>query len=401
MKKSMVGEDILKNLLPFLFALMFITCQHTGESTVNDFQYSIKPDFSTAQTLVLSEWFDSIKFVALSTEAPLFGHDAYKLLIKGDLIGFLWCGSSDDCQLNIFDLQGNLVFNYSSDPFGKEGVHTIFDFDITEHELIILHDGKVAKFDLADFKKLGDDVKLTDWYRSIIRIKSGYIGHQSTLPYALNYMSLEGEDIAKRFEVTNYPLYISDLFQHTSDVYASWDKLFYFNYNPNLYRIAYEDGSYSGYLEVNLDKYALSEEELDDLIRAGAQFEEKHHRIMTNDRKFFFYNVVFDVKDLTYLMFKMDNKKYTFFFKKMNSEYFVFDDIMNDSGFDFLSYGPFLSDYTGVEMNGHSFLVLSLDPEYVLSHPVSNTLKIPSNWDAISSTVAVGSNPVLAFLRFK
>ncbi len=393
-------------LIHILLVLVWISCgmNQPSDASGKSGQIALISMSMNQGEMVLSEWIDSIRFIPLGQFPTFLSADPDKLEVKDDYIIYLACKDAGDCKLGVFNLEGESLFQLVSNPDIREPISTISDFDLVGDTLHVLHDTKLSLFHAPDFNKIGDDISLPEWYHKVMKVRDGYIAYNSTRTHALNFLTHSGELNGSDWDLSRHPNSIADLFQHFSNIYQSRDKLFYINYEPDIYRLSFESKKFDKILEMDLGLWAVTAEDLKALISAGNQIGQVSNRLFGEQRKFLIFNLVGDLKDRLVLTFKMNSRKYYVFYDKYRGKSYMFDRVYDDSGYPFLMYGSYLSDYTGFSADQGSYIVLVLDAEHIYLSILEfdrNTIKIPSNLSEVTSQVTSNSNPVLALLKLR
>ncbi len=393
-------------LIQILLGLVWISCgkNQPSDTSGKSGQIARISMIVNQGEMVLSEWIDSIRFIPLGQLPTFLSADADKLEVKDNYIIYLACRDAGDCKLGVFNKAGESLFQLASNPDIREPISTISDFDLVGDTLHVLHDTKLSLFHAPDFNKIGDDISLPERYHKVMKVHDGYIAYNSTDTHALNFLTHTGEAKGKDWDLSRHPNSVADLFQHFSNIYQSKDKHFYSNFEPDIYRLSFESKKFEKILEMDLGPWAVTSEDLKALISAGNEIGQVSNQLFGEQKKFLIFNLVCDLKDRMVLTFKMNSRKYYVFYDKNRGKSYMFDRVHDDSGYPFLMYMSYLSDYTGFSDDQGSYIVLILDAEHIYPSILEfdrNTIKIPSNLSEVASQVTSNSNPVLALLKLK
>lgn len=404
--KGMQVTRIIFMLIYIPLVLVWISCgknQPSGTSGKSRQVARISMSLNQGE-MVLSEWIDSIRFLPLGQRPDFLSANPDKIEVKGEYIIYLACRDAGDCKLGVFNLAGESLFQLVSSPDIREPISTISDFDLVGDTLHVLHDTRLSLFHAPNFKKIGDDISLPEWYHKVMKVRDGYITYNSTGTHALNFLTHSGELNGRDWELSRYPNSIADLFQHFSNIYQSKDKHFYINFEPDIYRLSFDSKKLEKILEMDLGPWAVTSEDLKALISAGNEIGRVSNQLFGEQKKFLIFNLVCDLKDRMVLTFKMNSRKYYVFYDKNRGKSYMFDRVYDDSGYLFLMYGSYLSDYTGFSDDQGSYIVLVLDAEHIYPSILDfdeRTVMIPSNLSEVAHLVTASSNPVLALLKLK
>ncbi len=375
--------------------IFFISCAQNNQPFTKEINFSPQ----NSNTLKIRDWIDSIIFIPLKNSKISVGLPPDRIKIREDHICFLYNPDGSNSVLNIYHSDGEYQYGIYSQYENPEPVQVINDFDVWNDTLFILHGENLSFHSLSQKSKIRSDVTVPDYYSAMVRNRNDFIFFNQVLSHGLQIVGLNGKWLDHKISFENTPTLRSDRFPHFTKMNTNDDHLFYYKYEPVIYKISFNDASYIPFIKMDFGAYEIDENERNTLIHGGKSAHDLDNQLCNRVGKFcFFYNVS-DLNAYTFLIFKINRVTYYGLINKRTSEALWFNKIENDSGFPFITNGFGALDVIASNQNS---LILAIDSEYIesLRSSVSDQ-PMASNWGKVKSEISIKSEPVLCILKFK
>lgn len=358
--------------------------------------YFIDYNNSKLKSATLSELIKEINFIPLQCENFIFGYPASKVKIENDKIIILWNQDSNTGKIGIFDLNGKIIGRLESESQGKYQTKSFTDIAFNEDTIDVLTSTNIIKYNYVD-NIIVNRLELQNYYNSFIKFSDKYCCFSQNQSFALSIYDLQGKLIKDEFSLKGYPTYISDAFPHFSNP-VDKEYLFYFISNPTIYRISNSPFKIDTLVKFDFHHDQLSIEEQRNLVVNGANDITIANTYFNIMGKFSAFHMVLVCDNKIFVAFKLNKKSLYLFIDKLTGEFIVYDNIINDSGFPFLTNRYKVFDICTAY--GNSLVILS-DPEYIEYYRSQiSSQHIDNNWDEVKNEIS-NMTPVLAFIELK